>query len=95
MPEPLTLELTEDAREKLEHLRDHSPKPHEREKAAALLKVSDGHSAHWVARHGLLKPRHPDTLYRWIRRYQAEGVTGLSVRAGRGRKPAFSPSVQG
>jgi transposase len=27
------------------------------------------------------------SLYRWRRRYLAEGVTGLRVRAGRGRKP--------
>ena len=95
MPEPLTLELTPDERRTLEELRDHHPKPHEREKAAALIKVSDGHSANWVARHGLLKPRHPDTLYRWIHRYREEGVAGLRVHPGRGRKPAFSPSLRG
>ena len=91
MPEPLILELTEDARATLEAMRDHSPKPHEREKAAALLKIADGHSANGVARHGLLRPRHPDTLYRWVHRYENEGIAGLKVRAGRGRKPAFSP----
>lgn len=68
MPEPLTLELTKDARETLKAMRDHHPKPYAREKAAALLKVSDGHSGNRVARHGLLRPRHPDTLYRWVHR---------------------------
>jgi hypothetical protein len=28
-----------------------------------------------------------------VRRYRAEGVKGLLIRPGRGRKPAFSPSV--
>jgi transposase len=37
----------------------------------------------------LLRPHKPDTLYRWLDRYDAEGVAGLVIRAGRGRKPAF------
>ena len=93
MPEPIRLILTDEEREQLEAVRDRDPKPHAREKAAALLKIADGHSGNWVARHGLLRPHHPDTLYRWLRRYRADGVAGLKVRPGRGRKPAFSPSL--
>jgi MarR-like DNA-binding transcriptional regulator SgrR of sgrS sRNA len=29
----------------------------------------------------------------WIARYQQEGLCGWKVQAGRGRKPAFSPSL--
>ncbi len=44
------------------------------------LKIADGHSAHWVARHGLLKPRDPDTIYAWLSRYETMGFAGLIVR---------------
>lgn len=62
-----------------------------RERAAAILKVADGLVAAEVARTGLLRPRDPDTVYRWLDRYATEGIAGLTVRPGRGRKPAFSP----
>jgi hypothetical protein len=38
-----------------------------------------------------LKRRKPFTVERWVHRFQAEGSTGLHIRPGRGRKPAFSP----
>jgi hypothetical protein len=44
-----------------------------------MLKIADGVSPHAVARHGLLKPRDPDTLYRWLRRYDTMGIAGLLV----------------
>ena len=53
--------------------------------------MADGMPAAAVARTGLLRPRQPDTVYRWFHRYQQEGVAGLADRPGRGRKPAFSP----
>jgi transposase len=62
-----------------------------RERAAAMLKVANGHSGRDVALNGLYKERDPDTIYSWVRRYQAEGVPGLIIRQGRGRKAAFSP----
>jgi transposase len=64
---------------------------HLREKAAALLKVADGWSMRDVARLGLLRPRSRNTVSAWVARYRARGLAGLKVRAGRGRKPAFSP----
>jgi hypothetical protein len=42
-----------------------------------LLKVAEGCSPHAVARHGLLRPRDPDTIYTWLDRFQAEGLPGL------------------
>ena len=93
MPPALQLELTKAQRQELEVLRDQSPKPYLRERAAALLKIADGQSGLATARTGLLKPRLPDTIYAWVKRYRTQGVAGLQQSAGRGRKPAFSPSV--
>lgn len=88
------LELTVEERAALERVRDHDAKPYIREKAAALLKVADGMTPHRVAQHGLHKPHDPDSIYAWIDRYQSEGIEGLRVKAGRGRKPGFSPHHQ-
>ena len=86
-------DLTTAERAELTHLRDTAPEPYLRERAAALLKVADGRAAAQVARHGLLRPRKPDTVYAWMDRFIDAGIAGLQIRAGRGRKPAFSPSL--
>ncbi len=93
MPKPIELILTPQERKELERIRDRHPKAYVRERAAALLKIADGHSGRAVALHGLLRRRHPDTIYGWVRRYKAEGVKGLLVKPGRGRKPAVSPAT--
>lgn len=72
-----TLELKTKQRQELEEYRDHDPRPYLRERCGALLKIAGGATAHAVARQGLLKPRDPDTLYGWLRMYEAEGVSGL------------------
>ncbi len=91
MANPINLELTESQQRELEQIRDHHQKAYLRERAAALLKVAAGRSGRDVALNGLHKQRDPDTIYTWLRRYQAEGVQGLIIRQGRGRKAAFSP----
>ena len=88
-----TLTLTPEQQAKLEAVSRHDPKPYLRERAAALLQIAAGQSPHHVARHGLLVPRDPDSVYGWLDRYQREGLAGLTIRPGRGRKPAFSPSA--
>jgi hypothetical protein len=93
MSERHKLELNESQRTELERMRDHDALPYHRERAAALLKIADGQTAHAVARGGLYKPRDPDTVYSWLQRYRAEGLAGLRIRPGRGRKAAFSPSL--
>ncbi len=93
MAEPLAMMLTDEQRRELEQVRDHHALPHVREKAAAILKIGAGQSGREVALHGLLRHRRPDTVYEWVRRYRAEGIVGLLVKGGRGRKPAFSPSA--
>ena len=85
------LELNESEIQALVELRDKGEPAYLRERATALLKIHQGHSPHEVARKGLLKTRDPDTVYAWLRRYREHGISGLSNKPGRGRKPAFSP----
>jgi transposase len=72
-------------------MRDNADKAYLRERAAAMLKIADGMSGHAVSQHGLLRQRKPDTVYEWLNRYEAEGIDGLHIRSGRGRKPAYEP----
>ncbi len=74
-----SLELSPTQRQDLIRYRDHDPRPFVRERCAAMLKIADGVSPHAVAHHGLLKPRDPDTIYRWLRRYDTMGIAGLLV----------------
>jgi transposase len=91
MAKPLTIILSSEQRRKLEEARDHHNRPYVRERASAILKIADGISGRQVAFRGLLKVRSTDTVYSWVRRYLSEGLSGLLVRSGRGRKPAFFP----
>ena len=93
MPKPLKVKLTAEKRQVLQEVREHHEKAYMRERVAAILKIADGMSGRQVALHGLLKRRNPDTVYEWVHRYLEEGIEGLRIRPGRGRKPAFSPSV--
>lgn len=93
MAQPLTLVLTPEQERQLVYERDHHPKPYVRERCAALLKVASGQTARQVAAQGLLKARHYETVNAWIRRYKDHGLEGLLLKPGRGRKPAFSPSL--
>ena len=79
MPARRTLELSETRRHELEAVRDHDPRPDVRERAAALLKIAAGQSPHAVARHGLLKPRDPDTVYGWLTWYEKLGLHSLAL----------------
>lgn len=71
----LTLKSIEE-QELVDH-RDHDPRPYVRERCSAILKIAEGHSAHWVAQNGLLKARNPDTVYDWLNAYEAEKMAGL------------------
>lgn len=83
-----TLELSSEERAALEQVRDRDQRAYLRERAAALLKIADGQAPYRVARHGLLKPRHPETVYGWLNDYLS--TRSLKVRpACRG---PFSPS---
>jgi hypothetical protein len=77
MAERRSLVLTDAQRETLEEGRDHHPRPAIRERCAALLKIAQGQSPHWIAQHGLLRERDPDTVYAWLSRYHREGLAGI------------------
>lgn len=92
MAAKLQVILSEAQKQELEQARGHHTKAYVREAAAAILKVAAGNSARQVAASGLLKVRDPETVSDWIQRYQAQGLAGLRVKAGRGRKAAFFPT---
>jgi transposase len=85
-----TLRLSEGQRNALIEYRNHDQRPDVRERCAAILKVADGQSPHAVAREGLLRPRDPDTVYRWLDRYEEQGLEGLLTgRQGGSRRRPF------
>lgn len=89
------LELTESQRGELTLVLKKSLKPYLRERASAILQVADGSFGNEVAARLLLRPRRKNTVYDWVARYKSEGLKGLDIKPGRGRKPAFSPSDAG
>jgi len=91
MAQAFELVLSKEQERELRWARDHHGKSYIRVKTAAILKVASGFSIAQVARTGLLKPVAEETISHWIERYLTEGLDGLLVRVGRGRKPAFSP----
>jgi transposase len=91
MAQAYHLGLSKQQIHQLSRTRDHHEKPYMRVKAAAILKVASGESMRAVALHGLLKPVAEETVRQWIDTYLSEGIAGLLVKPGRGRKPAFSP----
>lgn len=92
MPKRITIDLNEVQRQELDKVRRQHPKPYMRERAAAVLKVADGHTVTEVAATGLLIRHEPETVKGWIDSYQAAGLKAWDIQPGRGRKAAFSPS---
>lgn len=93
MPAPYKLSLSPDQLVTLTEMRDHHPTPIVRTHAAALLKIAHGVTAPQVARFGLLRPYRPQTVNIWLKAYLQNGIVGLLVKPGAGRKPAFFPSA--
>ena len=91
MPKRRYLELDEGQRKELEKVRNRHKLPHMREKAAVLLAIANGLSAHAAAASAGHRPHESKTVYGWLNRYQDGGIAALHVKSGRGRKPAFSP----
>jgi transposase len=91
MAHPRQVTFRPEQEAELQWIRDHHPKPYLRERAAAIIKVAAGQAQREVATHGLYKRRARTTISEWISRYEQEGLDGLLIKPGRGRKPAFSP----
>lgn len=94
MPKRLTLTLEPAQRLELLQARDQHAKPYVRERAAVLLKIASGQSHEEVAATGLLSPYCRQSVAAWVKRDQQDGLAGLLVRKGRGRKPAFFSHAQ-
>ena len=84
------VELTEEARDELTRIAEQSQSV-SRQRAVAILKVANVAVAAQTPPSGLLIPRGPDTVYRWLDRYAEHRVAGLTIAPGRGRKPTLSP----
>src|SRR5258708_38469796 len=91
MAQPFSVTFSPAQVQALEQVRDHLLLAYVRVKAAGILKVRQGQSMRQVAKSGLLKSVRRETVKAWIVRSQHDGVAGLLVQPGRGRKPAFSP----
>lgn len=91
MPKRLRFDLSEQQRQELLWHRQHDSKPYLRERSAAILLLAQGVPACEVAAHRLLQPRNEETVRSWSWRSRREGFSGLRMRRGGGRKPAFSP----
>ena len=91
MPKRRYLVVSEEEQAELEHVRDRDQRPYMRERAAALLMIAGGRSAHWVSQSGLYRHRRADTVIGWLNAYEEGGVTGLVHKPRRGR--TFSPSA--
>ncbi len=83
--------LSDEQEQELRHCRDHHELPYMRLKAAAILKVAAGQTIKQVALTGLNQPVTQECVSAWISRYEQEGLPGLRVQPGRGRKASFSP----
>jgi transposase len=77
------MELTEVERKELEETAKRGEPGYVRRKALALLNLADGRG---ISEVGRIFRVSRDSLYEWRKRYLGEGIGGLRVRAGRGRK---------
>jgi len=94
MPKVYKIELTKQEQEKLEGWVKHPPRPYLRERARAILKVSQGKTIQATAE-GLRVRVHRNAVSEWVKRFLAEGLEGLRIKRGRGRKAVFSPNWRG
>ena len=91
MPKRIVIELKGEEQSQLERWVRNPPQPYLRERARAILRIAKGETIYQVAR--TLRIRvHRTAVSEWAHRFREEGVEGLKIKAGRGRKPGFSPS---
>jgi transposase len=88
------LELSPEEQDHLQRWLKNPPKPYLRERARAILLVAAGEEGQRVAQQLRIRVQRT-TLGEWVKRFQAEGVNGLKIKPGRGRKPCFFPSAPG
>jgi transposase len=94
MPKRMQVSLTAAEAAQLKRWEKNPPKPYLRDRARAILRVAQGEPMYKVAR-SLRTPVQRGTVREWVVRFAGERCAGLKIRAGRGRKPVFSPSASG
>ena len=94
MPKRLIPILSEEEISQLTETCNCAEKAYLRERAGAILKLAKSLTSEQIATSGLLRPRARQTVAIWYHRFQSYGIKGLEIKAGRGRKPAFFPSVE-
>jgi hypothetical protein len=91
MPKRYKIVLTDPEREKLESWVKNPPSLYLRERARAILHVSHGETLQATAEK--LRVRvHRNAIAEWVKRFLADRLEGLKIKAGRGRKAVFSPA---
>lgn len=90
MPKRYEIVLSEQEEQKLQSWLKNPPRPYLRERARAILKVSQGETIAATAQK--LRVRvHRNAVSEWVQRFLAERLEGLKIKGGRGRKAVFSP----
>ena len=91
MPKRYKFELTKQEEEKLEGWVKNPPRPYLRERARAILKVSQGATIQTTAEK--LRVRvHRNAVSEWVKRFLSDRLAGLKIKKGRGRKAIFFPN---
>jgi len=90
MPKRYEIVLTEPEKQKLRGWVKNPPSPYLRERARAILKVSQGETIQATAEQ--LRVRvHRNAVSEWVKRFLSDRLEGLKIKKGRGRKALFSP----
>lgn len=84
------IELEEESRKKLEYEYSHHAKHYFRQRCHALLLSDKGVKVPDIS--SLLGVR-TRTIYEWMNRWESQGLEGLLISSGRGRKPLLSISA--
>lgn len=90
MPKRYEIVLSEEEKQKLESWVKNPPSPYLRERARAILKISQGETIQ-AATEELRVRVHRNAVSDWVKRFLSERLQGLKIKAGRGRKSVFSP----
>jgi transposase len=81
--------FTESQRQELENLYKTSPKHVVRKNCHTMLLKADGRTSKDV---GHIVGMNKVSVNSWVRRYKADGISGLMIKSGRGRKPIMDKS---
>lgn len=81
--------LTESQHQELDHLYKTNPKHVVRKNCHTILLKAEGRTSKDV---GAIVGMTDVSVNSWVRRFKAEGVSGLLIKPGRGRKPIMEKS---